>query len=75
MTPKNPKLTNANYGQIAYMRLFLFENDRLPNHREMAEFFGWKSQNAAVCLMKKFVQLGVIEPNGTYYYRFVRPVK
>ena len=72
MTPKNPKLTAANHVQIAFLREFLAENDRIPNRKEFAKHFGWKSDNAADCLMKKFVQLGVIERNGVCDYRFVR---
>ena len=72
MTSKNPKLTEANHLQIAFMREFLAENDRIPNRKEMAHHYGWKSQNAADCLMKKFVQLGVLEKSGVYYYRFAR---
>lgn len=72
MTPKNPKLTAANHVQISFLREFLAENDRIPNRKEFAKHFGWKSDNAADCLMKKFVQLGVLEKSGTYYYRFSR---
>ena len=83
MTAKNPTLTDANREQIEYMREFLSENDRLPNRREFnlsfslrnSEHYGWASHNAADLTMKKFVQLGVIEPSGSYYYRFVRPSK
>jgi len=75
VTAKNPTLTDANREQIEYMREFLSENDRLPNRREFAEHYGWASNNAADLTMKKFVQLGVIEPSGSYYYRFVRPSK
>lgn len=72
MTAKNPIMTDANIAQIAWMHDFLVENDRLPNRREMAEHYGWRSINAAQEIYDKLEKLKVIERNGVADYRFVR---
>ena len=69
---KNPRITNRNICQIAFMRSFLSENDRLPNTLELANNFCWKSPNAAQDIFKKFVQLGILERSGVASYRFYR---
>ena len=69
---KKPRITNNNICQIAFIRSFLSENDRLPNCRELAQNFGWKSHNAAQEIFNKLVQVGVLERNGVVNYRFYR---
>lgn len=69
---KKPKLSLQNQGVACFMRKFLTEYDRLPAMTEIAEHFGWRSQNAASFHVKRLVALGVLEPSGRGHRRFKR---
>lgn len=70
---KPVRLTARNKEVVSFIQSFLDEYDRVPAMADIANHFGWSSDNAAHEHIAKLIVLGVLEKVGCWY-RFKREV-
>lgn len=70
MTPLSPIQSKV----LTYMKYCVAKDDNMPNSRQIAQYFGWSSQTAAMNHLRMLERKGYIEriKRGKGSYRFSR---